>query len=401
MNKRMEPDYPSQDILSEILIVSRMPVVIWISLIYLFTFIMQNWHQLRLVSSLFFTLVIAVHLLLYWFSNIVTQYSRWSYVVVQAALICIVSSSAILPEGSPAILAGSLPILIAQCVPIFQKTIKVSIVFLLLFAFFIGLSFIYNKGPVNWLMNFAVLSFIMTMIIFYSISYNRQVEARVRMEYYASKLHSAYAQVEELTLINERQRMARDLHDTLAQGLAGLIMQLEAMDAHLKKGNVTRTMEIIHISMAQARDALKDARKAIDNLRETASESPSFHQAALNMIQRFEQANAMVIERQIAPIPALSSYIAENSLYMLGECLANVAKHSGTTRAKVSIGASDGKLRMIIEDNGRGFQVKSIGKQTGKYGLIGLKERSQLIGGALTIDSIPGSGTKVAVSIPL
>lgn len=72
------------------------------------------------------------------------------------------------------------------------------------------------------------------------------------MEYYVRELEAAQLKVEELTLANERHRIARDLHDTLAQGLAGLIMQLEAVDAHLQNENYTRSKEIIKQSMIRA-----------------------------------------------------------------------------------------------------------------------------------------------------
>lgn len=80
-----------------------------------------------------------------------------------------------------------------------------------------------------------VLFIILSIIIFYTVLYNRQVNERQRMGYFLRELEQAHQKVEELTLSNERQRMARDLHDTLAQGLAGLIMQLEAVDAYLQR----------------------------------------------------------------------------------------------------------------------------------------------------------------------
>ena len=75
------------------------------------------------------------------------------------------------------------------------------------------------------------------------------------------------AQVEDLTLANERQRMARELHDTLAQGLAGLVLQLEAIDSHLSRGNTTKAQTITQQAMERARLTLADARRAIDDLR--------------------------------------------------------------------------------------------------------------------------------------
>src|SRR5512141_2059623 len=78
------------------------------------------------------------------------------------------------------------------------------------------------------------------------------------------------AQVEDLTIANERQRIARELHDTLSQGLAGLILQLEAADAHLSNKNSEQAQTIVTNAMAQARVTLADARHAIDDLRQSS-----------------------------------------------------------------------------------------------------------------------------------
>lgn len=95
----------------------------------------------------------------------------------------------------------------------------------------------------------------------FAIMFFRQVHERQRIQSFLQDLQEAHKKVEELTLANERQRMARDLHDTLAQGVAGLIMRLEAADAHLSRGNTERTGEIIKQSMQQARRTLADARE--------------------------------------------------------------------------------------------------------------------------------------------
>jgi two-component system, NarL family, sensor histidine kinase YdfH len=241
----------------------------------------------------------------------------------------------------------------------------------------------------------------MTIVIFYSVIYNRQVNARLRMEYYLKELESAHRKVEELTLVNERQRMARDLHDTLAQGVAGLIMQLEAVDSHLEKGNIDRSREIIQKSMERARATLSDARKAIDNLRIKTVEEINFYYEALEQIKRFKDETTINVNYHIEPTLQVSSLITEHSLYIISECLTNIAKHSQAENVIINIIEINNQLRIEIEDNGIGFDFHLLGKHKGKYGLLGLKERARIIGGKINIQSDFQMGTKIIIDVPI
>ncbi len=117
-------------------------------------------------------------------------------------------------------------------------------------------------------------------VVIYVTLYIRQHEAREQAQNLLKELEAANqqlseyaAQVEDLTIATERQRLARDLHDTLSQGLAGLILQLEAVDANLKNERQDRAVEILQQSMEHARATLADARLAISDLRENHHES--------------------------------------------------------------------------------------------------------------------------------
>lgn len=109
------------------------------------------------------------------------------------------------------------------------------------------------------------------------------------MKNYLTDLKESHRKVEELTIANERQRMARDLHDTLAQGVAGLLLQLGAADAHLVNGNTVRSQQIIQKAMDSARKTLKDARGAIDDLRYTSNQNINFNDDIQIEVNRFTQ----------------------------------------------------------------------------------------------------------------
>ncbi|MGM0922955.1 MAG: sensor histidine kinase [Bacillota bacterium] len=195
--------------------------------------------------------------------------------------------------------------------------------------------------------------------------------------------------------------MARDLHDTLAQGVAGLIMQLEAIEAHIKNGNTVRSQEIIKISMQQARETLSNARKAIDDLRAKGIEDIDFYHACIEKVEKFSETNPIEVVYEIEPIKNLSGLKKEHSLYILSECLTNVSKHSKAKKMNVKIKMVNDFLLMKVEDNGIGFPTNQVGKYIGKYGLLGLKERVRIIDGTIDIISSKSAGSTISVRIPI
>ncbi|MCI3150118.1 sensor histidine kinase [Bacillus cereus] len=394
LNKHNDSIYHVSDIIS----VSRIPIILWIILVYLGAMVLQYIGRPLFMKSMAFTLIILMHILFHLFSESFTKNQKWPYFLIQGVLIFV--SAFLIPEGSPVVLIGLLPILIAQSITIFQSNLKVTIVFLIFYTFYclaIGINYGAQKLPIF----IPILFFILTIVIIYSVIYNRQVHARLRMEYYLQELELAHQKVEQLTLSNERQRMARDLHDTLAQGLAGLIMQLEAVNAHLHNGNTIRSQEIIQKSMQQARETLSAARKVIDDLRTKEVEDMDFYNLVIERIRRFKDATPIHVESNIEPIAPLSNLIKEHSLYIISECLTNVAKHSQAKNVKLLIEQINNHLIIVIEDNGIGFKVNSIDKYSGKYGLLGLNERVRLVGGEITINSTLGVGTTIYMTVPI
>ena len=136
----------------------------------------------------------------------------------------------------------------------------------------------------TWLGTAVVM---MVFVLIYVLMFMRQMSARQEAQTLLAELETAHRQlaeyaqeVETLTLEAERQRMARELHDTLAQGLAGLILQLEGLEAHLERGNLAKVVEIAAQAKGRARSTLAEARQAIGDLREQG-ELSSFgaHQA--------------------------------------------------------------------------------------------------------------------------
>jgi len=304
-----------------------------------------------------------------------------------------------MPDGMPAILIGLIPVLIGQTVAIYFETAKVVFVAFVLYVMFCSLTLFNRTGPEAALLVLLLL-LMMVVVISYASLFYKQVNARVRTQNFLRELELAHQKVEELTLTGERQRMARDLHDTLAQGLAGIIMQLEAASIHQEKGNQLKAQEIIRNAMVQARQSLADARRAIDDLRTKSTPSITLSEAFQEQLERFRQATGIATEFQGELSSQLSKVQMEHILHILSESLMNIARHAQANLVKITTSHSNNKFNLNIIDNGQGFNTDRIGKLHGHYGLIGVQERARLIGGSIEIDS-NAQGTAVHISVPL
>ncbi len=234
-----------------------------------------------------------------------------------------------------------------------------------------------------------------------------QANARVRMRALLAELETAHRQlaeyadrVEDLTLAAERQRMARELHDTLAQGLAGLILQLEAASSHQSSGRPERAQEIVTQAMARARATLADARRVIDGLREGPAGPADLSKAVREEVARFTTATGIPCALDLTLPPALPDAAHDHALRAVAEGLTNVARHAQATQVWVHLSGADDRLEIQVRDNGVGFDPAAA-TQAGHYGLLGMRERARLAGGRLEIISAPGAGTALQLYLPL
>ncbi|MBU7591143.1 sensor histidine kinase [Metabacillus halosaccharovorans] len=371
-------------------------MIFWITMVYVSTIVLQFLEDVLYVQASIFTALMILHSLLYKYPyQMKNRYSSF-YFFLQCTIIFV--SAFIMPHGSPIVLIGLLPILIAESIHFFENSFKVLLAVILLYlpyTFIVSLNYGIQKLPFY----IPILFFIIAISAFYSILYVKQANAWANMQYYIRKLEAANQKIEELTIVNERKRLARDLHDTLAQGLVGLIMKLEAIDVHIQHGNKERSSQIVKESMHQARIALKEAREAIDDLRSISN--VSIVQKIEEEIKKFMKTTSIQVKTTIGMIPELPDKIDQNVMYMISECLTNITKHAQATKVNVTIFIENKELCIQIADNGVGFNTNIIESQKGHYGLIGINERTRLLNGTITITSNEKAGTSVKMKIPL
>jgi len=353
------------------------------------------------------TVFVLVHIILHWqLGKITTQPNKilW-YTIVQGVLAILISWL-----GNEIGLAFALFMaLIGEAAGLFglsRQGLSAGIYYLILLA----ISLLQISG---WNTSGPLLLTTVPMVIFvviYVTLYMRQNEAREHAQALANELETANhqlaeyaAQVEDLTIANERQRMARELHDTLSQGLAGLILQLEAADAHLTNNRNDKAQSIIGNAMEQARVTLADARRAIDDLRQ-----PSLYDldSALRLeMDHFTKATGIPVHYNSDQIsspqgtPPLPDSTKETLIRALAESLSNIAQHAKAQNVEVNVRMKDKSLLLTIQDDGQGFDAASI--PSGHYGILGIKERVRLVNGTFDIQSGNGKGTILKIEMPL
>ena len=351
-----------------------------------------------------FAILMTVHIALYWLSPAFMLSLRRTvgFLVAQAILVFIIT---LFPRDLSMILS-LYPALLGIAVGMQRgkrRIVAVVIVWLCLATLNLILVLGFAVLP-TWLVFAPPLAF---FVVIYVVLYLRQVEARDHAQVLLRDLEAAHreladyaARVEDLTLAAERQRMARELHDTLAQGVAGLILQLEAADSHLTQGRAERAQSIVQQAMARARATLADARRAIGDLRAIPS-AGDLADALRHEVTRFTDATGIPCALDFALAGSLPEATAEHLLRIVAEGLTNIARHAQAAHAWVNATESDGGVTIEVGDDGVGFDPTAAFDQPGHYGLPGMRERARLAGGTLAVESAPGAGTRVKTVLRL
>jgi signal transduction histidine kinase len=231
---------------------------------------------------------------------------------------------------------------------------------------------------------------------------NGRLEASLREN---AGLHAQLlAQAREAGILDERQRMAREIHDTLAQGFAGIIAQLEAA----RRARQQPEQWQLHVDQAQrlARESLVEARRSVQALRPEPLEEARLPEAIAGMARRWSQLAgvAVTVKTTGEPRPLLTDI--EVALFRVAqEALTNVAKHARASRVGLTLSYMDDVVLLDVRDDGVGFAVgpgESHGRSSAGhgFGLGAMRQRVRQVAGSLAIESAPGEGTAINASVP-
>jgi PAS domain S-box-containing protein len=213
------------------------------------------------------------------------------------------------------------------------------------------------------------------------------------------RLAELSAQGQEAAVTGERNRIARDIHDTLAQGFTGIIVQLEAAEDASRRGLGREAEQHVITARSLARESLSEARRSVQALRPQPLEDGNFTQALRSLFGKLTEGVVSHADFRVLGAPrALLPAWEENLFRVAQEALTNVLRHARASSIVATMIFSSNDVRLEFVDNGCGFDpaVRSEG-----YGLLGMRERVAAMGGHIEVRSSNGRGTKVSIRLPL
>lgn len=207
-------------------------------------------------------------------------------------------------------------------------------------------------------------------------------------------------QTQQQATLQERQRIAQDLHDTLEQELVGVNMLLDDTARRLgsAESSAAQPLELARRLLRRARE---DSRSTIRELRSVTLEQRGLPAAMEELLRPLASASAAEFQVVTTGIPQrLAGTLETNVLRFAQEAVANAAQHSGAARIIVTLDYDDEFVRLIIRDDGCGFDPAAVTALSGHFGLSGMRERAEKVSGHFSIRSTPGQGTEVELLLP-
>ncbi|WP_425829379.1 sensor histidine kinase [Streptomyces fractus] len=208
-------------------------------------------------------------------------------------------------------------------------------------------------------------------------------------------------QAREAGVADERRRLAAEIHDTIAQGLTGIIAQLQVV------GSAT-TLETAreHLDRASdlARHSLGEARRSVHNLSPTALADATLAEALKETVDDWSVRSGVRADFTLTgPAEPLHDEIEATLLRITEEALSNAARHAAATRVGVTLSFMAGEVSLDVRDDGRGFDLLALPARDGSggFGLDGMRARAERLAGEVTVESEPGGGTAISARVPL
>lgn len=222
---------------------------------------------------------------------------------------------------------------------------------------------------------------------------------KVRLRETFRTREAAHAQF--VAVLAERNRIAREIHDTLAQGFAGISVQLEVLNDRLHDAPTTLRR---HLDLARdlVRSSLDEARRSVWNLRAQVLEEAGLGGALARLGRQLTDGGSVAFELRVEGPPRTLPVDVENNLLRIGqEAITNAVRHAGASRLTLLLAYLDEGVRLVVTDDGRGFDPGGVQPSArGGFGLPGIRERAEAMHATFEIARVTGGGTRLEVSVP-
>ncbi|GAB2676369.1 HAMP domain-containing sensor histidine kinase [Paenibacillus thermoaerophilus] len=208
----------------------------------------------------------------------------------------------------------------------------------------------------------------------------------------------AEAETAETAVLEERKRLARDLHDTVSQQLFALHLSASSLEKLLERGDLSKSQGLSGQLVRLSHQAQQQIRGLIAQLRPLELEGRSLREALEKWFPDFCRQNGLQGMLQLH-VQDLADAVEHQLFRIIQEAMANIVKHAQASRVELSLAERDSQIVLQLTDDGKGFVSGTAGQ--GRYGLSSMRERAEKLGGQFELLSRPGSGTRVEVRVPL
>jgi signal transduction histidine kinase len=227
----------------------------------------------------------------------------------------------------------------------------------------------------------------------------RLVEDLAQREEQVRRLAEHMLHVEEM----ERRRISRELHDEAGQSLLCIRLQMELLEQELPDSEGAWKAKLRDAREMTERTIL-EMRRLISALSPAVLEQLGLGAALRQLVNRFQRLNNCEVKLHLTKMGVLPQQVEVISYRLLQECFNNIGKHSGATHVNISLISADGRLRLVVDDNGVGFNIDEALAKRESFGLSGMRERVALLGGEFHVESrTEGTkkGTKISIELPI
>ena len=204
-------------------------------------------------------------------------------------------------------------------------------------------------------------------------------------------------------VLKERMRLAREVHDTLTQAFVGISSQLDAVETCMPESDARHARVYLDLARRMAQHSLTEARRSVMDLRSSVLEGQNLGAALQSGMRIWTAGSGVEIAVDVTGSEnSLPQEVEQHVLRIAQEAVTNALKHAGASRIRVKLHMEERKLCLDIQDDGHGFEPDGVFSSLGgHFGLLGMRERAERLGGEMRLVSHPGQGTEVEVKVPL
>lgn len=248
--------------------------------------------------------------------------------------------------------------------------------------------------PLSFALLFG-LSLVFVLLLMNAVLAERQSREKLAI---ANEQLRQYAQrIEDQATLQERTRIAREIHDSLGHSLTALNLQLETA-LKLWQSNPTKAYSFLTRAKSLGSQALREVRQSVSAMRSDPLQGRSLEEAIATLAEDFYRANGTLPTYQFQVARPLPANVSTAVYRIAQEALTNIFKHASATKVKIQLNATTTNLQLLIQDNGKGF---SLDQNTTGFGLQSMRDRTQALEGNFQIHSSPSQGCTITANIPL